>query len=341
MKNILAYLNVVSMSIPKYKLSRVIWCAWIVFVCGGVTNTSFAHVRNVVYKVTELGFSLQAKPIESKYGEKVTLYAKVDGHQPTGKVIFYNGNQQLGEFKLAVEHNGVATLEVTPMLEVGEHRLKAHYLSDHHRASEDNAEVLVKVSRGEKEISITGFANDTCIYGQACAVSATSSNPNVTMHFFSQTPDVCLVDETSGQINARAIGTCNIVARQEEDSRYSAAQADYSLMITAATLDLPQLPDLTTTYGSDKTFQLNPPVSPSQGEFSYHIAENEQMTATVNEKTGEVTINEGGIVTITVKQAAHGNYQAALGSFKLRIGPGEGGIKQDPGLGAMTLEPRD
>lgn len=341
MKHILAYLNAVSMSIFKYKLSRVISCTWILFICGGVVQKSFADVRSVIYKVTELGFSLEATPIEPKYGEKVTLYAKVDGHQPTGKVIFYNGHRPIGEFSLAAKHNGIATLEISPMLEVGEHSLRAHYLSDRHRASEDHAAVLVKVGRAKQEVKITRLFNDTCTYGQTCAVHATSNNPHVTIHFSSQTPDISVVDETSGQIYARAVGACNIVAKQEEDGRYSAAQASYSLMIAAATLDLSLLPDLTTTYVHNQPFQLSKPESPSQGEFSYHIAEHEQMTATVNEKTGEVTINKSGAVTITVKQAAHGNYQAAIGSFKLQINPDEGGITQIDGSGIVPLMNHD
>lgn len=337
MKSIFVYLYAVYMSIPKSKLNRLASYAWIVVVFFCLTRTAVADVRSVIYKVTELGFSLAAKPTESKYGDKVSLYAKVEGYQPTGKVIFYNGDHQLGEFTLAVEHNGLAALDITPMLEVGEHHLKARYLSDQHRASEDHAEVFVKVGRAEQKISITGFINDTCIYGQACVLSATSNNTNVAIRFFSQTPDICLVDETSGQVNAHAIGTCSIVVKQTEDSRYSAAQAHYSLMIIAATLDLSKLPDLTTTYVPNQSFQLSKPESPSLGEFTYHIAENEQMIATVNEKTGEVMIADGGVITITVKQAAHGNYQAALGSFKLRIEPGEGGITQIDGSGTMPL----
>lgn len=341
MKSIFVYLCAVYLSIPKSKLNRLVSYAWIVFVFLGLTKTAFADVRSVIYKVTELGFSLAAKPIESKYGDKISLYAKVDGYQPTGKVIFYNGDQQLGEFTLTVAHNGVATLDVTPTLEVGEHHLKARYLSEQHRASEDHAAVLVKVGRAEQKISITGFINDACIYGQACVLRATSSNTNVAIRFFSQTPEICLVDETSGQVNARAIGACNIVAKQTEDSRYSAAQAHYSLTITAATLDLSKRPDLTTTYAPNQSFQLSKPDSPSLGEFTYHIAENEQMIATVNEKTGEVMIADGGVITITVKQTAYGNYQAALGSFKLRIDPGEGGITQAEGSGTVALINRD
>lgn len=221
------------------------------FILLGVGTFSFANTHSLTFKVTKLGFSLAAKPAEAQYGETITLVAQVDGLQPTGKVIFYNGEQPLGEFILASEHQGVASLEIKQAaLNVGTHRLTAHYLSDKHHNGHEKAEVVVKIN--------------------------------------------------------------------------------------AAPLVL-KLSDLTVIYAPNQTLQLDKPESLSQGAFSYYIPEQEQKIATVDEQ-GLVMIHDGGEVTITVKQSAHGNYQAAMGIFKLMIHPGEGGITHSIGTGLILLE---
>lgn len=221
------------------------------FVLLSVGTFSFANTHSLTFKVTKLGFSLEAKPAEARYGEAITLVAQVEGLKPTGKVIFYNGEQQLGEFILASEHQGVASLEIKPAaLNVGIHRVTAHYFSDKHHNGHEKAEAIVKIN--------------------------------------------------------------------------------------AAPLVL-KLSDLTVTYAPNQTLPLDKPDSPSKGAFSYHIAEEEQKIATVDEQ-GVVTIHDGGEITIAVKQAAHGNYQAAVGIFKLIIHPGEGGITHSTGTGWMLME---
>ena len=232
------------------KLNLYLLQILLAFIFLGVSTFSFANTHSLIFKVTKLGFSLEAKPAEAHYGEEVTLLAQVEGLQPTGKVIFYNGDQQLGEFLLASEHQGVASLKIKPAaLNVGIHRLTAHYFSDKHDKGYEQAEVLVKIN--------------------------------------------------------------------------------------AAPLML-NLSDLTVVYAPNQTVQLDKPESPSKGTFSYHIAEDEQRIATVDEH-GLIAIHDGGEVTITVKQAAHGNYQQAMGTFKLVIHPGEGGITYIGGDGQVLL----
>ena len=232
------------------KLNLYLLQILLAFVFLGVSTFSFANTHSLTFKVTKLGFSLEAKPAEAHYGEVVTLLAQVEGLQPTGKVIFYNGDQQLGEFLLASEHQGVASLKIRPAaLNVGIHRLTAHYFSDKHDNGHEDAEVLVKI------------------------------NPA-------------------------------------------------PLMLNLA--------DVTVVYEPHQTLQLDKPESPSKGAVSYHIAEEEQKIATVDEH-GLVTIHDGGEITITVKQAAHGNYQAAMGTFKLKINAGVGGITYIGGDGQVLL----
>jgi hypothetical protein len=220
------------------------------FILLGVSTISFANTHSLTFKVTQLGFSLAAKPAEAVFGEPITLVAQVEGLNSTGKVIFYNGEQQLGEFILASEHQGIASLRIEPAaLHVGTHQITAHYVSDKHTNGHERAEVVVNI--------------------KAAPVSLNLSDVNV-------------------------------------------------------------------IYAPYQTLQVDNPDSPSKGAFSYHIAEDEQTIATIDEH-GLITIHDGGEVTIMLKQAAHGNYQAAMGKFKLKINAGEGGITYIGGDGQVLL----
>lgn len=253
MTNFYPYLHKFYVSLARGVLTQVSLyiSRWLVMLaCLGVSAVSFASTHSVIFKVTKLGFSLDAKPLESNYGEKVTLLAKVEGRQPTGKLVFYYGEQPLGEAILKPEDNGSTSFEIDSVLDVGTHRLIAHYFNEKHSGKSETAEVTITVK---------------------------------------------------------------------------------------PVLIMLKLADVVTTYAPNKTLQLDQPESPSKGEISYHIAEAEQRIATVD-KHGLVTIHDGGVAQITVKQAANGNYQEFTGTFKLVINPGEGGIKLTPGTGIMILE---
>ena len=83
------------------------------------------------------------------------------------------------------------------------------------------------------------------------------------------------------------------------------------------TLSCPR--DVTIFYGTQSSMTASRPASNSQGKFSYHIAQNQQDVAAVDNNTGNVTIHGVGEATIQAKQEQYGDYIEGSCQYTLTV----------------------
>lgn len=173
-----------------------------------------------------------------------------------------------------------------------------------------------------------------CTYGQKCQITATA--PGGKVKFTSKTADICTVSAL-GKVTQIKVGTCIISVNQSGNTHYLAApEVKQSIEMMAVTPSLSNLENLTVTYSKNRTIELKP-TSSSQGKFSYESSHPEVVT--VNEH-GLITILDGtgGMpITITVTQAAHGNYAEVKRIFTVTVNPGDSEIEQIYGDGLIVL----
>lgn len=174
----------------------------------------------------------------------------------------------------------------------------------------------------------------TCTYGQKCQINATA--PGGKVRFTSKTADICTVSEL-GEITQIKVGACIISASQSGNAHYLAApEVNQNIEMMAVTPSLSNLKNLTETYSKNRTIQLKP-TSLSQGKFSYESSHPE--IATINQQ-GLITILDGtgGMpITITVTQAAQGNYAEVKRIFTVTVNPRDSEIEQTYGDGLIVL----
>ncbi len=133
-----------------------------------------------------------------------------------------------------------------------------------------------------------------------------TSNSPAAFTYTSNQEDVASVDSTTGLVTITGAGITTITAKQTYSTNYTS-----SLPVTATFIVNQISPILSNTtivnvrYGA-YPFTVRPPISSSDGAFTY--TSSHPSVATINSATGLVTIVGVGTTTITVIQAASGNF---------------------------------
>ena len=115
------------------------------------------------------------------------------------------------------------------------------------------------------------------------------------------------------------VGTYRVKATIAEDDTYkSATSADYETFhINKANQELSYNKEKIEKHAGDAAFSHELTKTMVDGELTY--ASDNEKVATVNEKTGEVTIVGAGETTITATAAGTKNYNKAAASYKLTV----------------------
>lgn len=155
-------------------------------------------------------------------------------------------------------------------------------------------------------------------------LAAPASNSAGRFSFSSDNP---LVATVSGQIlTVTGAGTATISAQQAADGDFSAAQVTATLTVDRADPGLGGLAALTRTY-ADPAFDLPDPRSASSAPFEFSC--DNPAVATISGRT--VTIVGAGHATVTVRQAASNNFNAAQLDVALSV------VAATPTLGAFAV----
>jgi hypothetical protein len=161
--------------------------------------------------------------------------------------------------------------------------------------------------------SISGFSIQTKIFGMnPFAITQPESTSNGAFSYLSS-------DETIATISGNIItivgaGTTTIIAIQAATTEYTSGIISTSFQVNKAIPAISVFSIATKTVG-DSPFPITPPVSTSDGAFSY-VSSN-TLVATVSGNI--ITIVGQGTTTITATQAATANYTSGLRSTTLTV----------------------
>lgn len=229
----------VSLTVPK----RTPTGSYVVTAMGARSQTP-ATADLTVRTVRESTTVTLTAPATAKYGEPVTLTAKVSG-DAVGAVQFLDGNTPLG---LSSLDSGKATLVVVS-LGAGTHSLRATYAGDSWHAPSSSAVARISISRSTVTLSVPTLSAKKVVWGSASAILSVRvgglAAGSISFVSGSRTLAVGQVAKTSDGTVARAalsptapVGTYrNIKAVWAGDANHSpavSAAARSSLTITKA-----------------------------------------------------------------------------------------------------------
>jgi hypothetical protein len=160
--------------------------------------------------------------------------------------------------------------------------------------------------------TITGFAaTGSRTFGDAdYTLSVNQGASTSALTFTSSVPGVATINPTTGLVHIMGAGTTTLTVNQAADGNYSAASAvTQTLTVGKAAQTITGLAATgSKTYGdADYTLSVNQGAATSALTFT----SSDMAVATINPTTGLVHIMGAGTTTLTVNQAADGNYSAA------------------------------
>jgi alpha-tubulin suppressor-like RCC1 family protein len=149
---------------------------------------------------------------------------------------------------------------------------------------------------------ITGFSIPTKTYGDSSfTITPPTSNSEGSFTYSSSNTSVASI--SGNTITIVGVGTATITATQTETTNYSSGTITTLFQVSKATLSISGFSIPTKTYG-DSSFTITPPISDSDGSFSY--SSSNTSIATISGDT--ITIVGAGTTTITATQSETTNY---------------------------------
>lgn len=170
------------------------------------------------------------------------------------------------------------------------------------------------VNRGTPQMR---FANSYVYadYGETPSYNTLTTNADGKITYSSSDTSVATVD-SNGYVIGVGVGTCRITATAATGNKYKSAAASYSLTISRVAPVLQFDSDsVSKTYG-DKNF-TNPLTTNADGQITYSSSNN--AVASVNSRTGMVTIAGAGKCVITATASEGTNCKAGSQSYTLVV----------------------
>ncbi|TDK27162.1 autotransporter domain-containing protein [Luteimonas aestuarii] len=217
-----------------------------------------------------------------------------------------------GAFTYSSSDPSVATIigDVVTIVGAGTTTITATQAADGNYAS---AQATAQLAVDTAVPTLSGFADLTRTYGDAAfALTPPTSNSAGAFTYTSSDPSVATI--SGDVVTIVGAGTTTITATQAADGSFATAQIAAQLTVDVAVPLLSGFEDIVKTMG-EPAFELPLPASASNGAFSFTI--DEASVATVDGRI--VTLVGAGVATITVTQAASGNYAEASATATLTV----------------------
>ena len=149
---------------------------------------------------------------------------------------------------------------------------------------------------------LSGFTNLIKTFGDSSfSLSGVTSTSSGLLTFTCSNTDIATISGTT--VNIIGGGTANIIATQLETGNFTSLKENVTLTVNKKEHVLSEFNSLTKTIG-DSSFRLSPPVSTSNGAFSYSSSNTEVATISGN----IVNMIAGGYTIITATQSATSDY---------------------------------
>lgn len=174
------------------------------------------------------------------------------------------------------------------------------------------------ITTGKQKITVASSYNKA--YKDAAFALGATAYDNAALTYQTSNSNVATVD-ASGNVRITGVGTATITINAAATANYEAATATVAISVSKAAQTI-SASNKTKTYG-DKSFKIG---AKAQGSITY--ASSNAAVATVNSKTGAVTIKGTGATTITIKAAATAQYSSAVKKITLTVAPKQAVISQ-------------
>ena len=181
-----------------------------------------------------------------------------------------------------------------------------------------------------KKAQQTGFRFTTKSITIAYEASATTSNDIAqkgesagAITYSIENTSVATIDKNTGEVTLQGAGTTTITATQAGDANYNTATTTYNLEVNKGEQSSFSFAQdaVTIAYEASRTTSNIVTKGESAGAITYSI--DNTSVATIDENTGEVTLQGAGATTITATQAGDTNYNPATATYTLRVNKGE------------------
>lgn len=199
------------------------------------------------------------------------------------------------------------------------------YTEDKVFSTDETLKIVLKSKTKDKEFKFEKSEQQTIVYGENSFVniaSTTAQRPGKITYKVTSGDSVA-VDSSTGAVTTLKVGTSEISATIPEDDVYAKSSAKYSIEVKAAeqsgfAFEIPEPANIkfesglefkNTAFGGDGT-----------GTITYSV---EGDSATINSKTGVLTIRKAGTVTVTANKEADDRYSATSASYTLTIDKAE------------------
>ena len=164
---------------------------------------------------------------------------------------------------------------------------------------------VLTVRKGTPVLTATADLSST--FGEdGPTITKPTSESRGAISFTSSNAAVATVNATTGQATVVGAGTSTITITQAATDDYVSATQTLTFTVKQAVPKLGALTVSSKTFG-DAEFSITKPTSPSSGAFTF--TSNNTKVVKISE-AGTATIEGAGTATITVTQAATGNYAA-------------------------------
>ena len=181
------------------------------------------------------------------------------------------------------------------------------------------ASYTLTVAKAQQAIAFNQVGPVAKNFGDAVFTNAASGGSGTgAISYASADIAVAAVDAASGAVSIVGGGSTQITATKAADTNYLAAQASYTLNVSAIAqaLSFPQPGPFAKTYG-DPPFTNLAGGTGGSGAITY--ASSDITVLMVNAATGMVTIVGAGGATITATRAADSGHSAAQASYQVNV----------------------
>lgn len=173
----------------------------------------------------------------------------------------------------------------------------------------DPVEPVEPPAKKQEQVITVEQSKYSVAYGAASITLAPQTNGDGVFSFASDAPDIVVVNK-SGKMSFRGVGTARITITASETETYKEAQP-VTVTVTVAK-GKQSISGVSSSYAklykSKKTFTLKAKTS---GDGAVTYTSSNTSVATVDKKSGKVTMKKLGVCTITVTAAATKKYNKA------------------------------
>ena len=173
--------------------------------------------------------------------------------------------------------------------------------------------MTVRVNRAGAGLS--GFTDVSKVFGDAkFTLTAPKSAGSGAFTYSSDNTKVVTVNSTSGEVTIVGAGSATITATQAESATHSGGTITSKVTVDKAAPSITKFDPSNVKFGDEFTLA---PESASSGAFTFSTDKTDVFE--VDASTGKVKVLAMGTATLTVRQAATANYEAASRSVSVTV----------------------